>query len=136
MSAGARTIVCPRLPGKGQHTVNYRHVIWSLVRKPGAFAHYRYHDDLFPSVTFRQCYDDLGERLPTRADREYVRILYLAATTSESEVEAALQLLRDSDHVPVFDAVRDLVHQPQMPKGRVLPINFAPYDQLLGRDHA
>ena len=35
---------------------------WSLVRKPGAFAQYRYRDDLFPSLVFRQAYDLLGER--------------------------------------------------------------------------
>jgi hypothetical protein len=38
----------PRLLGTGQHRIDYRHVIWSLVRKPGAFAHYRYRDELFP----------------------------------------------------------------------------------------
>ena len=42
----------PRLPGQGQHRIDYRHSIWSLVRKPGAFAHYRYRDDLFPTLTF------------------------------------------------------------------------------------
>jgi Mu transposase-like protein len=31
----------PRLIGKQQHRIDYRHVIWSLVRKPGAFAAYR-----------------------------------------------------------------------------------------------
>jgi hypothetical protein len=129
-----RTFVCPRLQGKGHHVVTYRHVIWSLVRKPGAFAHYRYHDDLFPSLAFRQCYDSLRERTLARADREYVRILYLAATTCESEVEAALHLLHESDMLPLFDTVRALVHQPKMPQVRVAPINFAPYDQLLAAE--
>jgi hypothetical protein len=31
-------ITLPRLVGKQQHSINYRHLIWSLVRKPGAFA--------------------------------------------------------------------------------------------------
>lgn len=44
----------PRLSGRGQHRIHYQHVIWSLVRKPGAFAAYRYRDDLFPTLTFRQ----------------------------------------------------------------------------------
>ena len=30
----------PRLVGRDKHAVHYRHVIDSLVRKPGAFAHY------------------------------------------------------------------------------------------------
>ena len=44
-----------------------------------------------------------------RADRHYVRLLHLAASTSESEVETALGLLLDQHVVPTFDAVRDLV---------------------------
>jgi hypothetical protein len=35
----------PRLVGRDQHAVHYRHVIDSLVRKPGAFANYAYRDD-------------------------------------------------------------------------------------------
>ena len=42
---------CPRLIGKQQHHIDYHHVIWSLVRKPGAFAAYRYREDLFPTTT-------------------------------------------------------------------------------------
>ena len=49
----------PRLRGRGQHRINYRHVIDWLVRKPGAFAAYRYRDDLFPTTTFRIAYDVL-----------------------------------------------------------------------------
>jgi hypothetical protein len=32
----------PRLRGEGNHDINYRHIIDSLVRKPGAFENYRY----------------------------------------------------------------------------------------------
>src|SRR6185437_8699715 len=47
----------PRLVGRDQHFVNYRHVIDSLIRKPGAFANYAYRDDLFPTTRFRMAYD-------------------------------------------------------------------------------
>src|SRR2546422_1040585 len=77
----------PRLIGKQQHRIDYRHVIWSLVRKPGAFSAYRYRDDLFPTTTFRLAYDRLTSSGIQRADRDYVRLLHLAASTSESEVE-------------------------------------------------
>src|SRR5690348_10387026 len=80
----------PRLLGKQQHRIDYHHVIWSLVRKPGAFAAYRYREDLFPTTTFRLAYDQLADSGIEKADREYVRILHLAASTSESEVETAL----------------------------------------------
>src|SRR5215472_648622 len=69
----------PRLMGKHQHRIDYRHVIWSLVRKPGAFAAYRYRDELYPSTTFRLVYDRLSRDQPRRADAEYVKVLHLAA---------------------------------------------------------
>jgi hypothetical protein len=58
----------PRLVGTHQHRIDYHHFIWSLVRKPGAFAAYRYRDELFPSTTFRLAYDRLCKDLARRAD--------------------------------------------------------------------
>lgn len=127
----------PRLLGTGQHRIDYRHVIWSLVRKPGAFAHYRYRDDLFPSLTFRRAYDALGQAAAPRADREYVRLLHLAASTSEAEVETALGLLLEQGAMPTFDAVRELVRDPAPP---VLPhltpavLDLRIYDGLLSAE--
>ena len=66
----------PRLHHKGQAHIDYRHVIWTLVRKPGAFARYRWREELFPSLVFRRTYDALRSRLGERADTEYVRILH------------------------------------------------------------
>lgn len=54
-----RVFELPRLVGKHHHRIDYHHIIWSLVRKPGAFAAYRYRDELFPTTTFRQAYDRL-----------------------------------------------------------------------------
>jgi hypothetical protein len=124
----------PRLIGKQQHRIDYRHVIWSLVRKPGAFAAYRYRDDLFPTTTFRLAYDRLVQGGVERADRDYVRLLHLAASTSESEVETALTLLLETSTLPTFDAVRDLVHPPH--SSQVLAISkpdldLSPYDNLI-----
>jgi Mu transposase-like protein len=124
----------PRLLGRGQHRIDYRHIIWSLVRKPGAFAQYRYRDDLFPTLAFRQAYDTLCQALPQRADREYVRVLHLAASRSESEVEAALTLLAEQRTVPSFDAVCELLRPPgasAVPTLTTPVLDFAVYDRLL-----
>jgi hypothetical protein len=99
----------PRLVGKQQKRIEYRHVIWSLVKKPGAFAAYRYREELFPTTTFRQSYDRLRSLLPRRADREYLQLLHLAAGSSESEVETALLLLLEAKSPPTVEAVRDLL---------------------------
>jgi hypothetical protein len=130
------TLVCtmPRLSGRQQHRIQYRHVIGSLVRKPGAFAAYRYHDELFPTLTFRCTYDALVERHPERADREYLRILHLAATTSEAGVETTLARLLETKALPLFEVVRDLVCVPtpvEIPWLSPPTLDLGFYDQLL-----
>jgi hypothetical protein len=63
-----------------------------------------------------------------------VRILHLAATTSEAEVETAIQIVLEEHKLPSFLTVRDLVQVPTM---RTVPtlstpeLNFASYDQLI-----
>lgn len=107
---GRRQFEVERLKGRHRHRINYRHVIWSLVRKPGAFARYRYRDELFPTPVFRQAYDAIYERMPDiRGDLEYLRILHLAAATMEADVEAALGCLLEAHEVPDADRVRTLV---------------------------
>jgi len=125
----------PRLHGQGRHRIDYRHVIWSLVRKPGAFANYRYRDDLFPSLTFRRAYDALVSARLVGADREYVRVLHLAASTTESEVETALLLLLEQGTAPTLDAVRELVRPPgpaAVPALAAAALDLDVYDRLLG----
>ena len=80
----------PRLRKEDEHRIDYRHVIGWLVRKPGAFARYRYREDLYPSVTFRRAYDALVRTHGERADVEYLRILHLAATAGEARVVEVL----------------------------------------------
>ena len=65
-----------RVHGDRKASVNYRHVIGSLVKKPGAFAHYRFRKQLFPTLNFRRAYDALREWRGERAYVEYVRILH------------------------------------------------------------
>ena len=90
---GERVARIERVHGRGAFHVDYRHVIHSLVRKPGAFQRYVYREALFPALVFRRCYDTLCERAPSGADLEYLRILQLAATTMESVVASALTQL-------------------------------------------
>ncbi len=101
------------------------------MRKPGAFAAYRFREDLSPTLAFRRASDQLKRSTPARAEREYVRLLYLAATLSESEVEMALLLLEEAGQVPTADAVRDLVRPIEVRKLELGPVNLHLYDELL-----
>ena len=97
-----------RVSGARRARVNYRHVIASLVRKPGAFARYRWRDQLFPTLTFRRAYDALlGWRGRHSADVNYLRILQLAATTMEADVARALAGLLDKGERFDCQDVRD-----------------------------
>ena len=130
----ALAFTLPRLVGKHQHRIDYHHVIWGLVRKPGAFAAYRYRDDLFPTTTFRLAYDRLLVARPQRGNHEYVRILHLAATTCEADVETAMVLLLEANAIPTFDAVRDLVHPPRSSAALAITppdLDLSSYDQLI-----
>jgi hypothetical protein len=127
----------PRLRGEGQHAINYRHVIHSLLRKPGAFAHYRYQPCLFPRLLFRVAYDQLREQYPATAERQYVKLLGLAASESEERVEAALRQLITSGTVISYHAVVELCRRPALETVRVsqllvpAPIELSSYDALL-----
>ena len=134
-------LTLPRLSGRNRHRIDYRHLIWSLVRKPGAFANYCYREELFPTTTFRRAYDELLAATPTKADAQYLRLLHLAASTSETEVELAIKLLLEADRTPTFDAVRELAGSSkpaQAPAIAKAAINLSDYDTLLtsGGQHA
>jgi len=125
----------PRLRGRKQHRVNYRHVIDWLVRKPGAFADYRYQADLFPSSLFRVAYDRLKAQNPLNADKQYLKMLELAAKESESLVEGAIGRLCDLDQLLSFEAVEALVQSGQKLAAptcvHVQEVDLSVYDQLL-----
>ncbi len=123
----------PRLRGEAIHRIDYRHVIWSLVRKPGAFAAYKYREDLFPSLAFRRAYDSLRSRRGDRADVEYVRILHLAASTSEHAVESALVGLLAVDAAFDYATVKAQAQpeEPSVPEVKIGIPDLACYDALL-----
>jgi hypothetical protein len=122
----------PRLRGEDEHRVDYRHVIGWLVRKPGAFARYRYREDLFPSVTFRRAYDALQTTHGERADVEYLRILQLAALHGESRVTDALWAVMAAgrfDYVAVQTRVAPPT--PTIPTIHIPAPDLRAYDALL-----
>src|SRR5438270_3760906 len=107
---GARKIdTLPRLRGRGQHRIEYRHVIDWLVRKPGAFEEYRYRDSMFPTSRFRMAYDTLKDRRPGRAVKDYLAILQLAAQEGECRVDDALRLLLDTARVADVESVTEVL---------------------------
>jgi hypothetical protein len=82
----------PRLRGDRGSLVDFRHVITPLLRKPGAFIHYRHREALYPGAVYRAAFDrlvaDHGERPGVI---EYLQVLKLAAEETVERVEPALR---------------------------------------------
>jgi len=132
--AGAMQVSMPRLTGEKTHAINYRHIIDWLIRKPGAFADYRFRNDLFPSLVFRRAYDRLCDCCsPRTADLEYLRILRQAAKTMESEVERVLTELEVKGVTPRWHMLMEFWPQPatDLPELRPLVVELGGYDALI-----
>lgn len=116
-----------RRPGQ-RYRVNYRHVIHSLVRKPGAFARCQYKDDLFPHPVFRQAYQRLRQHDEAEADRHYIGLLELAHARGEDLVAQALGALLRAAATPLPAAVAAGLATPST----ALVTSLAPFTPTLG----
>lgn len=137
---GREFLFClPRLRGDRGALVDFRHVIAPLLRKPGAFIHYRHREALYPSPVFRCVYDrlvaDHGERPGVI---EYLQVLKLAAEVSVERVEPLLREQLAGAGKWRATQVRDQLAPPAK-KVIELP-GFTPslnaYDALLGQEVA
>jgi transposase InsO family protein len=127
----------PRLTGINKHHINYRHVIDTLLRKPGGFRNYRYREGLFPRAVFRRAWETLNQRLsPRKADIAYLRILKLAARGMETDVAATLEDLLASKNTWDDQTVAERVQPVQsvIPALETSVVNLAEYDQLLNQE--
>lgn len=124
----------PWLSEERAHHIDYRHVINSLIRKPGAFNRYLFRADLFPCESFRWACEKLCDALgESKGNKEYLRILQHAAVTMECEVDRALRMLRLQNQLPRFDAMLTQYPPavPVLPDQSPMPVDLAVYDELL-----
>ena len=135
--AGALEVAQLPLGGADRGAViDFRHVIGHLLRKPGAFAGYRWREELFPAPAFRAAYDHLA-RISTEADRRYLEILKVAADEGQTVVENALEhllaapnpVISAKEVLGMLDSWRDL--QQQWRERPPLVVCLKDYDALL-----
>jgi hypothetical protein len=88
--------------GNRGHVIDYRHIIHSLRRKPGALLNLVYRDRLFPRTAYRRAWDRLIETGPPKtACRVMVALLSLAHEHAcEAELAAALDEILDAGALP------------------------------------
>jgi hypothetical protein len=122
----------PRIK-EGAH-IDYRHIIDSLVRKPGAFAKYQYRDQLFPQPIFREAYDSLIERKPLDGHKDYLKLLHMAKCYGERVVATLLESCRKAHEIPDVASIASLL-QTSSKKASVIDVNVTTpdlkaYDEL------
>jgi hypothetical protein len=135
--AGAQEVAQLPLGGADRGAViDFRHVIGHLLRKPGAFAGYRWREEMFPAPVYRAAYDHLT-RVGQDADRRYLEILKVAADEGQTVVENALEQLFSAPR-PVISAkeVLGMIHtwrdlQQQWRERPPLEVCLKAYDALL-----
>ena len=91
-------------------SIDYRHVIGSLVKKPQAFRNYIYKEEMFPKFAFRQAWERLDKELDARqACREYVGILKAASEKErEKAVNGYLEFCLEQGKLPSASGARAL----------------------------
>ena len=82
----------PDHPTRRAYHIDYRHVIGSLIRKPGALRSLSYRDALHPDAVFAQAWQRIDATADQRqAARTYLEYLRLAAVHGEAPVRAHLE---------------------------------------------
>jgi transposase len=137
-------VVLAELPLRGGDrgaVIDFRHVIKWLVRKPGAFAEYRWREAMFPSLIWRAAYDHLCRHHDAHeADVCYLEILQLAANEGLGTVENLVeQLLLAPKAVVSAAEVTALLRTYEdealaFRQREAMPVSLEVYDGLLGGD--
>jgi hypothetical protein len=134
---GQCVVSLPRArPGEGQRvgrSIDYRHLVGALKRKPGAFARWVLRDAAFPRAVYRQTWERLISQRPEReACKTMVGLLVLAADGHESQLAQELEQLVELDQLPDLDALTQLLAPPKedVPQVVVTLPPLAIYDAL------
>ncbi|HJW10974.1 MAG TPA: IS21 family transposase, partial [Albitalea sp.] len=136
---GVKVFQCERLYASNANRhpkrIDWRHMLPSLKRKPGAFARWVLRDAMFPRSEYARTWEHLSEQLPERAAcRLMVELLDLADRANVvAELAVVLTALLDRNELPDIDELRGRFapRQPQMPEVQVVLPAAAVYDQLL-----
>jgi hypothetical protein len=124
-------------PQEGQRhgrSIDYRHLVGALKRKPGAFARWVLRDAAFPRAVYRQTWERLAaHRAEREACKTMVGLLVLAADGHEAQLAQELEQLIELDQLPDLNALAALLAPPRsaVPDVVVTLPTLASYDELL-----
>ncbi|MGH3875358.1 MAG: IS21 family transposase [Burkholderiales bacterium] len=136
---GVKVFECERLRSNAQtkhpKRIDWRHMLPSLRRKPGAFARWMLRDAMFPRSEYAQAWERMSQRLSEReACRLMVNLLDLADRANVvAELAGILSALGERNELPDIEVLRaQFAPRPAlMPFVEVLLPATAVYDDLL-----
>ena len=107
----------PRQSGVGKEDIDFRHVIDSLVRKPGAFINYRYANHMYPTTRFRMAYDQLLQNATeASAVKQYLQLLYAAKHEGLELVDDVLRwFFAEGKPINTADVLQIVASKQQLP---------------------
>jgi hypothetical protein len=126
----ARPVEGPRIG----RSIDYRHLVGALKRKPGAFARWVLRDATFPRAVYRQTWERLISQRPEREARQtMVGLSVLAADGVEAQLAQELEQLVKLGQLPDLNALTQLLAPPEgdVPQVVVTLPTLASYDELL-----
>lgn len=126
----------PRLFGSGKENIDFRHVIDSLIRKPGAFINYKYVNHMYPTTRFRMAYDQLLKNTTeASAVKQYLKLLYAAKHEGLDLVDDTLRWFLTQGHTikadDILKAVTDKHKVPAPTEVNVEAPDLSAFDSLL-----
>lgn len=126
----------PRQFGYGKEAIDFRHVIDSLVRKPGAFINYKYVNHMYPTTRFRMAYDTLLKNTTeASAVKQYLKLLYAAKHEGLDLVDDALRwFLAEGKAINAADVLRVVANKQQLPAPTEVAVeapDLSTFDSLL-----
>ena len=126
----------PRQFGNGKESIDFRHVIDSLVRKPGAFVNYKYVNHMYPTTRFRMAYDQLLQSTSQRsAVKQYLQLLYAAKHEGLDLVDDVLRsFLSEGKAIQAAEVLSVVTAQTQLPLATEVNVeatDLSVFDSLL-----
>ena len=131
MYGNKKLLSLPRLEAGA--LIDYRHIIDSLLRKPGAFESYQYRSYLYPNASFRKAYDALQGSALTSCNKRYLELLHLAKMYGEEQISLIIDCLLEAAELPIKATILLLLEEKTTPTAQDVKIaqpNLRDYDQL------
>jgi len=126
----------PRQFGNDKEAIDFRHVIDSLVRKPGAFINYKYVNHMYPTTRFRMAYDQLLKNTTEASTvKQYLQLLYAAKHEGLDLVDDTLRwFFTTGKAITAKDVLAVVATKQQLPSPTAVDIDapdLSAFDSLL-----